>query len=568
MSISKKTLIIGGVAGGASTAAKLRRLDENAEIIMLERGEYISYANCGLPYFIGDVITEREALLLQTPEAMKGKFNIDVRTLNEAVKINPDSKTVTIKNHADGTTYEESYDNLVIATGSSPVKPPIPGIDGEGIHTLWTVPDTDKIKAITSKGDVHTAAVIGGGFIGLEMAENLHAAGIKVSLIEAQNQVMAPFDSDMAQLLHKNISDNGVELLLGDGVKAFSRANDKTIINLTSGKLLEVDLVILAIGVRPNSALAKEAGIELNAKGGIKVNERLETSIKDIYAVGDVIEVGHFVTKEPTMIPLAGPANKQGRICANIIAGLDDKYEGTLGTSVAKVFDLTAASVGINEKALIAAGKVADVDYHKAIIVQKSHAGYYPGAMPLMLKALFDKNGKIFGAQIVGVKGADKRIDTIATVMRLGGTVHDLTRLELAYAPPYSSAKDPVNMLGFVAENVLNGHASFITPNEMFELDESTYTLIDVREQMEVDMFQMPNALHMPFGTVRNRLEELDRSKLIVVTCAIGVRAYNVARILQAHGFENVKVLTGGTTFFTSITGIGPKPTDTPCFSK
>ncbi|MEA5011579.1 MAG: FAD-dependent oxidoreductase, partial [Angelakisella sp.] len=453
----KKIVIIGGVAGGASCAARLRRLDEEAHIVLLERGEYISYANCGLPYHVGDIIKSRDSLLLQTPEAMKKKFNVDVRVKNEVTSINREKKSVTIKRVDTGETYEESYDTLVISTGSSPLRPPIPGIDSSRIQTLWTVPDTDRIRAMVHGGDIKTAAVIGGGFIGLEMAENLRHAGIKVSLIEAMDQVMAPLDYEMAQLLHENIVQNSVQLYLGDGVSSFTESPGGITISLKSGKSIMADLVILSIGVRPNSELAKAAGLELNPRGGIVVDDTLKTSDPNIYAVGDVIEVEDFISKERTMIPLAGPANKQGRIVANNIAGAKERYEGTQGTSVAKVFDLTAATTGANEKTLQKRGLVKGKDYESLIITQNSHAGYYPGAVPMTLKLLFSTDGRqLFGAQIVGRDGVDKRIDTLATALRLGAGIADLKKLEFAYAPPYSSAKDPVNMAGFVAENVLS----------------------------------------------------------------------------------------------------------------
>ncbi|MDD3142145.1 MAG: FAD-dependent oxidoreductase, partial [Lachnospiraceae bacterium] len=555
--MSKKTLIIGGVAGGATTAARLRRKDETMEIIIFEKGEYISYANCGLPYYIGDVIKSREALLLQTPKAMKDKFNIDVRVQNEVTNINTEQKNVTVKNIKTGAEYKERYDTLVIATGSSPLKPAIPGIDGPDIYTLWTIPDTDIIKSVITKKKPKRAAVIGGGFIGLEMAENLHAAGIEVTIIEMQNQVMAPVDYEMAQLLHENMSMNKVELILGDGVQSFQNENGKTKINLTSGKEIETDLVILSIGVRPNSALAKEAGLTTNQKGGIIVDEYLKTSDPDIYAVGDVIEVENYVVKTPTMIPLAGPANKQGRICADNITGGQKRYNGTLGTSVAQVFDLTVAVTGINEKMLIALGNKKGKDYDSVIINQKSHAGYYPGATPITLKLLFNNKGKIFGAQIVGQDGVDKRIDTIATTMRLNGSIYDLAELELAYAPPFSSAKDPVNMLGFVAENVIDGMVSFIEWNELDELlkedtKKETYTVLDVTEDMERMVFSIPESYHIPLGQLHMRLDELDKNQLIIPYCAIGVRSYNAARVLQQHGFNNVKVLSAGTSFYKS----------------
>ncbi|MEG0391990.1 MAG: FAD-dependent oxidoreductase [Anaerovoracaceae bacterium] len=542
-----KTLIIGGVAGGATAAARLRRLDEKMEIVILERGRYISYANCGLPYYIGDVIKNREALLLQTPEAMKAKFNIDVRVEHEATAIDPEKKIVRVK--TKNGEIQEAYDRLIIATGSSPLKPPIPGIDGEGIYTLWTVPDTDKIRGIVDKEQPKHAAVIGGGFIGLEMAENLAERGIQVSLIEAQNQVMAPIDFEMAQLLHENMDSNGVKLYLGDGVQSFSRMPEgKTKISLSSGKEVQVDMVILSIGVRPNSELAKGAGLALNGKGGIQVNDYLETSAPDIYAVGDVIEIENFVTKEPGMIPLAGPANKQGRIVANNISGRKERYEGTLGTSVAKVFDLTVAAVGLNEKTLKSMGKKKDEDYYVALINQKSHAGYYPQATPLTLKMIFEKGGKILGAQIVGQEGVDKRIDTIATTMRLNGTTMDLAKLELAYAPPYSSAKDPVNMLGFVAENILTGMVSFVQWEALQEDD----FILDITEEVERMVFAVPGSYHIPLGQLRQRVNELPRDKRIVLYCAIGVRSYNGARILSGLGFSNVAVAAGGTAFYKS----------------
>ena len=528
------------------------------EIVLLERGEYISYANCGLPYHVGDVIKNRESLLLQTPEAMKKKFNIDVRVQNEAVKINPEDQTVTIKDLKKGIEYEESYDYLVIATGSSPVVPPIPGIDGPDIYTLWTVPDTDRIKKVIEIKKPKTAAVIGGGFIGLEMAENLNRAGLQVSIVEMQDQVMAPLDFEMAQLLHENIEMNGVSLLLGDGVASFEHKDGKTLITLNSGKELQTDMVLLSIGVRPNSELAGEAGLKLNGRGGILVDEMLRTSEENIYAVGDVIEVENYVLKEPAMIPLAGPANKQGRICADNIAGGQKKYKGTLGTSVAQVFDLTAAAAGVNEKMLIRKGKVRGKDYETVLINQKSHAGYYPGAVPVTLKLLFDLDGNILGAQAVGQEGVDKRIDVLAGAMRSGNTIYDLEELELAYAPPYSSAKDPVNMLGFTAENVLEKMVSFMSCRELDDRIETEgwekdLTILDVTEEMERMVFHIPGSVHIPLGQLRQRMSELPKDRLIVTYCAVGVRSYNAARILEQNGFSDVKVLEGGTSFYQSM---------------
>ncbi|MGC4018179.1 MAG: FAD-dependent oxidoreductase [Muricomes sp.] len=553
-----KTIIIGGVAGGATAAARLRRRDESMEIIMFERGDYISYANCGLPYYIGDVIKSRDALLLQTPKAMKAKFNIDVRTSTEVQKIDRDAQTVHVRSLKTGEEYEETYDTLILATGSSPLKPPIPGINGNHIYTLWTIPDTDMIKEVVTKEKPKRAAVIGGGFIGLEMAENLHKAGIEVTIIEMLDQVMAPLDFEMAQLLHENIGANQVELILKDGVDSFEEADGHTVIHLKSGREISADMVLLSIGVRPNSELARDAGLELNARGGVVVDEFLRTSDQHIYAVGDVIEVNHYVSGDKTMIPLAGPANKQGRICADNIAGDKATYKGTLGTSVAQVFDLTAAAVGMNEKALKAAGKQKGKDYETILINQKSHAGYYPGATPVTLKLIFDHSGNIFGAQIVGQDGVDKRIDTIAAAMSLKGTIYNLAELELAYAPPYSSAKDPVNMLGFVAQNVLEGLTSFIEYNEMDELleDDSqkdTYIILDVTEDIERTVFSIPGSVHIPLGKLRSRLEELDKNKLIIPYCSIGVRSYNAARILSQNGFNQVRVLSAGTSFYKSM---------------
>jgi len=546
-----KVVIIGGVAGGASCAARLRRLDEHAEIIMLERGEYISYANCGLPYHVGDVIKSRNSLLLMTPEAMHKKFNVDVRVKNEVISINREKKIVTVKRLETGETYEENYDKLVISTGSSPLRPPIPGIDSSRIKTLWTVPDTDEIRALVQEKSIKSAAVIGGGFIGLEMAENLRHAGLEVSIVEMLDQVMAPLDYEMAQLLHENIAANGVHLHLGDGVSSFADDGSKVDITLKSGKTVTAELVMLSIGVRPNGELAKAAELDVNARGGIVTDEHLRTSDPSIYAVGDAAEVEDLVFGGRTMVPLAGPANKQGRIAADNIAGGDEPYKGTQGTSVAKVFDLTAASTGANEKTLAKQGMVGDKDYRSIIITQNSHAGYYPGAVPMTIKLLFSADGtKIFGAQIVGRDGVDKRIDTIAVTMRLGGGVSDLKELELAYAPPYSSAKDPVNMAGFVAENLLTGKVRF-AGWDVAEKDKNS-TLLDVREDAELMAFSLPDAVHIPLGQLRGRLGELDKSKRYVVFCAIGVRGYNAARILTQHGFDDVMVYPGGTRFYQS----------------
>ena len=545
----RKVVIIGGVAGGATCAARLRRLDESAEIILLERGAYISYANCGLPYHVGDVIKTRQALLVQTPEAMRAKFGIDVRTENEAISINRDKKEVLVKNLQTGATYAEAYDDLVIATGSSPIRPPIPGIDNPKIRTLWTIPDVDHLRKMAQK--VRSAVVIGGGFIGLEIAENLKHAGLRVSLVEALDQVMVPIDFEMAQLLHEEIRTQGVDLHLADGVDSFVDAGELVTVKLKSGAAITAELVVLSIGIRPNSQIVKDCGLELNQRGGVLTDEHLRTSDPHIYAVGDVIEVEDFVFGDRTMLGLAGPANKQGRIAADNIAGGDEVYRGTQGTSVVKVFDLTAAFTGAAEKALIQRGLQYGKDYERLIITQNHHAGYYPGATTMVIKLLFSCDGKkIFGAQIVGREGADKRIDTIAVAQRMGAGPIALKELELAYAPPYSSAKDPVNMAGFVAENILRGLVKLADWNEPD--NDPDAVLLDVREDAERMAYELPNALAIPLGDLRKRMGELDKSKKYIVFCTVGVRSYNAARILMQSGFANVKVYPGGTRFYQS----------------
>ena len=549
MSEQRKTVIIGGVAGGASCAARLRRLDADREIVILERGAYISYANCGLPYHVGDVIKNRGALLLMTPERMWERFRIDVRVQNEVTEIDREKKTVTVRKTETGEVYEQPYDDLVIATGSSPLRPRIPGIDNPKIRTLWTVPDTDEIRSMVQSGTIKTAAVIGGGFIGLEMAENLRHAGLEVSLIEALDQVMAPVDFELAQMLHENIRSHGVKLYLSDGVDSFAEQGEQVLVKLKSGTEVTADMVILSIGVRANNALAKEAGLKLNERGGIIVDEHMRTEDPSIYAVGDVIEVEDFVFKGRTMVPLAGPANKQGRIVADVLAGRDSAYKGTQGSSVAKVFDLTVASTGANEKTLKKRGMEKGKDYESLIITQNSHAGYYPGATPMTLKILFAPDtGRIFGAQIVGREGVDKRIDTIGVAMRLNGTVSDLKDLELAYAPPYSSAKDPVNMAGYVAENIRTGLVK-IAPYDASATDPDA-VLLDVREEAEVMAYAVPNAVNIPLGKLRERLHELDPEKRIIIFCGIGVRAYTAARILNQNGFNHVEIYPGGVRMY------------------
>lgn len=544
-----KTVIIGGVAAGASCAARLRRLDESAEIIMLERGPYISYANCGLPYHIGEVIKERGALMVTTKEMMEGRFKVDVRPESEAISIDRNAREVLIHDRATGREYRESYDKLVIATGSSPIKPAIAGIESDRVMSLWTVPDTDRILSMIREKGAKKAAVVGGGFIGLETAENLHRAGLEVSLIEATDQVMAPVDPEMAELLHENIEKKGVDLHLSDGVDSFTDKGEMITVNLKSGIGIDVDFVILSIGVRPNSRIAEDAGLKINQRGGIITDEYLRTEDPDIYAAGDVIEVTDIVSRERTMIPLAGPANKMGRIVADNIAGGSETYKGSQGSSVAKVFDYTVAATGNNEKSLVKQGLAKGKYYESVTIIQNSHAGYYPGAQPMVLKLLFAADGsRIFGAQIVGAEGVDKRIDTIGVAIRLGASVEDLKNLELAYAPPYSSAKDPVNMAGFMAENTVRGLVK-ISEWDVASRDPDA-VILDVREPMELRAYSIPGAVNIPLGQLRARLGELDPAKRYSVICGVGVRAYNGARILINNGFEKVEVYPGGVSFY------------------
>ncbi len=544
--MTKKVLIVGGVAGGASAAARLRRLDETITIIMFEKGEYISFANCGLPYHIGEVITDRNMLLVQTPEAMKARFNIDVRVQSEVLHINKETKSVTVRSLMSGDVYEETYDELILSTGSTPLKPPIPGIDAANIFSLWNIPDTDKIKAYVDDKKPARAVVIGGGFIGVEMAENLIERGINVSLVEKLDQVMAPMDKDMAALIHEELGNNGIALYLNNGVSRFVSKGEMTEIHLENGTVLDADLIILSIGIRPQSELAKAANLSTNARGGIVVDSHMRTSEPSIYAIGDVVEVEDFVTKTRTMVPLAGPANKQGRIVANIICGMDAEYAGTQGTSIVKVFDQTVAGTGLNEKTLNRMGKVYKQDYHVAIIHQKSHAGYYPGSMPMVLKLLFNLQGVILGAQIVGFDGVDKRIDVLATALRMGAKVKDLKELELAYAPPYSSAKDPVNMVGFVADNILTGKMDYVGVTELDTIDLSQVILLDVRETIERDLGYIDGSINIPLDEIRSRINELDKDKTIITYCAIGLRGYVALRILKENGFKDVKNLNGG----------------------
>ncbi|MEA1974410.1 MAG: FAD-dependent oxidoreductase [Bacillota bacterium] len=550
--MNKKILIIGGVAGGASTAARLRRNDEKAEIILFERGEYISFANCGLPYYIGGAIEERDALLVQTPEDMNARFNIDVRVQNEVISIDKENKKLIIHDLKNDNEYEESYDTLVLSPGSTPLVPPIKGIDGKNIFTLWTIPDTDQIKSFIDNNKPKSAIVVGGGFIGIEMAENLHELGLNVTIIEMQNQVMAPVDFEIAQEIHKHLKSQNVNLILEDGVNSFEDSNGQKKITLQSGKTVLADMVMLSIGVRPNSKLAKDANLKLNQRGGIVVNEYLQTSNKDIYALGDAIEVEDHIDGSRAMIPLAGPANKQGRIVANNICGKKEVYKGTQGTSIAKVFDLTVASTGNNEKILIKKGLEYKKDYHISIIHSKSNASYYPGAIPMVVKTIFNNSGRVLGAQIVGYTGVDKRIDVFATAIRAKMTVYDLKEIELAYAPPFASAKEAVNMAGFVGENILEGKIKVFNWNEFDKIDDS-YIILDIREEEELNLGSIKNSIHIPLDDLRNRLNELDKDKKIIAYCAIGVRGYIAARILMQNGFKNVYNLNGGYNTFAAV---------------
>ena len=536
-------LIIGGVAGGATVAARLRRMDEKANIILFERGKYVSYANCGLPYYIGDTINNREKLFVQTAKGFTDRFRIDIRTEQEVTAIRPDKKEVEIKNLSTGETYTETYDKLVLSPGAEPLRPGIEGIGSKKIFTLRNVPDTDTIKNYVNTENPKRAIVVGGGFIGLEMAENLYDLGIQVDVVERANQVMAPLDFSMAAIVHRQLTDKGVGLHLEDGVSRFEEKDGGVTVHLRSGKQIATDMVLLSIGVRPETKLAKDAGLAIGERGGITVNDYMQTSDADIYALGDAVEVRHLVTGQPALIPLAGPANKQGRIVAdNIVFGNKEKYPGSIGTSIAKVFDLTVAAAGANAKLL----QQNNIPYISSYTHGASHAGYYPGAVPLSIKILFaPENGKLLGAQIVGFNGVDKRIEMLAQVIQRGGTVHDLAELEHAYAPPYSSAKDPVNMAGFVAENILNKKSQIIQWRELAELPADTIR-IDVRTHDEYKLGTIPGFINIPVDELREHLDELPKEKPIVVTCAVGLRGYLAYRILVQNGFKHVRNLSGG----------------------
>lgn len=544
-----KTVIIGGVAGGASTAARLRRLDEKAEIIIIECGEYISYANCGLPYYIGGTIKVRDNLLVMSPQRFKEWFNIEVRVNNEALSIDRAKKEIIIMNQSTGEKYKESYDYLVLSPGAEPLRPPLPGIDSPGIFSLRTIPDTDRIYNYIQEYTPQKAVVVGAGYIGLEMAENLQHRGLEVTVVELAPQVLPPIDAEMAALVQQYLRSRGINLRLGDGVRQFHHDKNSGLkVELSGGEILEADLVLLSIGVKPETKLAREAGLEVER--GIKVNDYMQTSDSSIYALGDAVEVTNLVTGKPAVIPLAGPANKQGRIVANNISGRRERYKGTQGTSVLKIFDMTVATTGANERVL----KDAGIQYHIVIIHPNDFAGYYPGASPLSLKLLFSPEGKILGSQAVGFSGVEKRIDVIATALRSGNTVYDLQALELAYAPPYSSAKDPVNIAGYVATNILQGDYKTIEVTELIDMeDPCAFQILDVREPEENELGKIPGSKNIPLGKLRERLNELDPQKEVITYCSIGLRSYLAMRILTLNGFNRVRNLSGGYRLYQAL---------------
>lgn len=540
--MGRKVCIVGGVAGGASCATRLRRLDEGAEIILFERGDYVSFANCGLPYHIGGVIPKREALLVATPTLLKQRFRIDLRIGHEVVRIDRDRKEIEVKDLTSGRTYREKYDALVLSPGAEPVKPAFPGADLPGVFTLRTIPDMDAIIRWIDERKARQAVVIGGGYIGLETAENLRHRGLEVSIVEQMNQVMATLDCEMAALVQAHLREKGVGLYLGEQVRSIGQKEGRLVVQ-TAGRELPADLVLVAVGVRPDTRLASEAGLELGPTGGIRVDEYLRTSDPDIYAVGDAIEVTHFVSGTPVVVPLAGPANRQGRLVADNICGRGIAYRNTQGTSVFKVFDLTAGSTGLNERVLARHRR----PFQRVIVHPFSHATYYPGATQMSIKLLFDPaDGKILGAQAVGREGVDKRIDVLATALRAGMTVFDLEHLELAYAPPYSSAKDPVNIAGFAASNILRGDVEVAAWDEVPPLQQEGALVLDVRTAAEVGQGMIPGAVHIPLDNLRERLGELPRDRKIVVYCGVGLRSYIACRILKAAGFAEVYNLSGG----------------------
>ena len=544
-----KVVIVGGVAGGASAAARLRRLDESAEIIMFERGEYISFANCGLPYYIGGEITKKSALTLQTPQSFNARFNVDVRVNSEVTSIDPKAKTVTVRSKDRGE-YTESYDKLILSPGAAPIRLPMEGADNARVFTLRNIPDTIKIREYVEEEFPASAVVVGGGYIGVEMAENLKNAGVAVTIVELADHVIAPLDYDMACDVHRYLKEKGVGLILKNGVQAIKEEGGKLKLTLSDGEI-ETDMVIMAVGVRPDTALAKDAGLELNKRGAIVVNEHMLTSDPDIYAVGDAVEVTDFVTGEKAYIPLAGPANKQGRIAADNICGIPTTYKNTLGSAVLKIFDMTVATTGVNERAAKAAG----LDYDKVYTYSNSHASYYPGSTGMSIKTLYEKGtGKILGAQIVGFDGVDKRCDVLATAIRAGMTAKDLTELELCYAPPFGSAKDPVNFVGYVIENTLAGRVKNFFWDDVAKLPrDGSVTLLDVRTDLERENGQyIEGFIHIPVDELRARANELDKSKPVYIHCRTGLRSYVACCMLAGMGFDCYN-LSGGWRLYESI---------------
>lgn len=541
--MSKKIVVVGGVAGGATAVARLRRLDENAQILLLERGEYVSFANCGLPYYIGGTIADRKSLFVTDIPSIQSKYNVEIRNYSEVIRIDPEERQVLVR-EKDGHEYPESYDVLLLSTGSTPFMPDIPGKDFPNVFSLWTIPDTDRIFNYIQDKKPRRAVVTGGGFIGLELVENLADRGIDVTLVEFANQVMQPLDVEMARLVENHLREKGVHLMLQQGVSQIADEGRQVV--LSDGQRLDTDMTLLCIGIRPNTALAREAGLKVNQRGGVIVDEHMRTSDPHIYAVGDMIEVKHRVSGLPIMIPLAGPANKQGRaVAANLLGLTPETYEGSMGTSVAKVFDLTVASTGENEKALQTRGLQYQRDYAYALLHPMSHAGYYPGATPMTLKVLFSlEDGRVLGAQCVGFDGVDKRIDVIASAIHFKGTIHDLKRLELAYAPPYSNAKDPVNMAGFVAANLMAGLSDGVSVQQYLD-NKECYTVLDVREDMECAVGTIPSAVQIPLPQLRERLSELDKQKDYLVYCAVGIRGYIAERILKQKGFKASNLMGG-----------------------
>lgn len=558
-----KVVIIGGVAGGATAAARIRRLDERAEITVFERSGFISYANCGLPYYIGGAIEDEKELTLQTPESFWQRFRVSMKVHHEVTAIHPDSRTVTVRNLDDGTEFIESYDKLILSPGAKPIMPDFGGFDSGRVFTLRTVEDTLKIKKYVNEHEPESAVVVGGGFIGIEVAENLRGLGIDVTLVEAADQLMAPFDSDMAAFIHAEVRKNGVDLRLSHMVDGFDNADNGIDVKLRDAGTLHTDMVVMAVGVAPETKLAADAGLKMGIKGSILVNDKMETSNPDIYAVGDAVQIRNFVTGSDTLISLAGPANKQGRIAADNICGGSSRYTGGQGSSVIKVFDMTAAVTGINEKTAKALGIAAD----KVILSPMSHAGYYPGGRMMTMKVLFEKESyRLLGAQIIGIDGVDKRIDVIATAIRAGMKAYELAELDLAYAPPYSSAKDPVNMAGYIIENIRNGVVKqwYYEQEETLPRDGSV-TLLDSRTPAEYSRGHADGFINIPVDELRERIGELDKGKPVYVMCQSGLRSYIASRILAGSGFDAYN-FAGGFRFYDAVRNDKPQNMkSTPC---